>query len=339
MGQEKVQRPYATVGGYKADELVISITVRVPPITPTVSALDPAAIEMELWSLVKLSTDPDDFKVYLERYPNGTFAGVARNRIRQLEAASKPAPNPVNLNASDTSPVPKAPMNAVNTKANPTAGLGALPLRAFEFDVVTVNSSGAETSRRKQQAQYCSEDIAGISLEIVPIPGGTFVMGSTAVDDNEMPQHQVTVASFYIGKYEVTQAQWRAVASLPRIARDLNSDPSHFKGDNLPVEQVSWEDAIEFCARLTRATGRIYRLPTEAEWGYACRAGTTTPFAFGEAIAPQLVNYNGDYPYAQAPKGTYRETTYARRFHGGSERVWIIRHARQRLGVVPGLLA
>jgi formylglycine-generating enzyme required for sulfatase activity len=311
MGQEKVQRPYATVGGYKADELVISITVRVPPVTSTVSAFDPAAIELEFWNSIKTSTDTDDFKEYLAKYPNGTFAGLAKNKIRVLEAAAKSAANPVNLNALDTSAVPKAPMNAANaanTKAGAATGMGALPLRGYEFDVVTVNSTGAVTNHRKGQAQYCTEDTAGISMELVAIPGGTFLMGSTE-GDNEKPPHQVTVDSFYMGKYEVTQSQWRAVASLPKVARDLNSDPSKFKGDNLPVEQVSWEDAMEFCARLSRGTGRSYRLPTEAEWEYACRAGTTTRFAFGQTVTPQLVNYNGNYPYAQAQKATYRETT------------------------------
>jgi formylglycine-generating enzyme required for sulfatase activity len=207
---------------------------------------------------------------------------------------------------SDNTTPPKPPAPPA---PRPTAtGMGALPLRGYEFDVVTVNSNGSEMSRRKGQAQYCTEEIAGISLELVAIPGGTFVMGSTE-DDSEKPSHQVTVGSFNMGKYEVTQAQWRAVARLPKISRDLDSDPSKFKGDNLPVQRVSWEDAMEFCARLSRATGRSYRLPTEAEWEYACRAGTTTPFAFGQTITPQLVNYNGAYPYAQAPKGTYRETT------------------------------
>lgn len=127
-------------------------------------------------------------------------------------------------------------------------------------------------------------------------------------DDAEKPPHQVSVGSFYMGKYEVTQAQWRAVAGLPRVARDLKPDPSGFKkGDNLPVEDVSWEDAMEFCARLSQATGRTYRLPTEAEWEYACRAGTTTPFAFGQTVTTELVNYDGNYPYAQASKGTDRK--------------------------------
>ena len=311
MGQEKSQRPYATVGGYKADELVISITVRVPPVTPVVSAIDPAVIELEFWNSTKNSSDVDDFKEYLAKYPNGAFAGLARNKIRALDAAAKSNAAPPKSEPKPTALEPKT-VSSGGT-ATPRAGPGGLPLRGFEFEVVTVNSSGSATSRRKQQGQYWSEVIAGISLELVPIPGGTFMMGSSSGELNrtsdEGPQHQVTLGAFYMGKYEVTQSQWRAVAGLPKVARDLHSDPSQFKGDNLPVEQVSWDEAREFCARLARATGRSYRLPTEAEWEYACRAGTTTPFVFGETVTPQLVNYNGNLPYAQAPKGANRETT------------------------------
>jgi formylglycine-generating enzyme required for sulfatase activity len=114
-----------------------------------------------------------------------------------------------------------------------------------------------------------------------------------------------------IGQYAVTQAQWRAVAGLPKRQIDLNSDPSRFKGDNLPVEQVSWLEAVEFCDRLSQFTGRTYRLPSEAEWEYACRAATTTPFYFGETITTDLVNYNGNYTYNRGPKGIYREKTTA----------------------------
>ena len=103
-----------------------------------------------------------------------------------------------------------------------------------------------------------------------------------------------------------------ADASL-KVARDLVPDPSRFTDEQdsgqRPVEQVSWEDAQEFCARLAKKTGYAYRLPTEAEWEYACRAGTTTPFAFGETITPELANYNGEYPYAKAPKAEFRGAT------------------------------
>jgi formylglycine-generating enzyme required for sulfatase activity len=148
---------------------------------------------------------------------------------------------------------------------------------------------------------------------MVEIPGGTFMMGSPEDElgrsEDKSPQHEVTVPSFYMGKYEVTQAQWKAVAALPQVERELKPDPSNFKGDELPVESVSWQDAVEFCKRLSKATGQKYRLPSEAEWEYACRAGTSTPFYFGETITTDLVNCDGTLTYANAPKGEAREKT------------------------------
>jgi len=160
-------------------------------------------------------------------------------------------------------------------------------------------------TRDTKQARYYVEDLgSGVTLEMVEVPGGAFMMGSPASEkdrsNDEGPQHRVTVPTFFMGRFEVTQAQWRAV---------MGGEPSNFKGDNLPVESVSWNDAKDFCARLKQRTGKAYRLPSEAEWEYAARAGTTTPFAFGETITPQIVNYNGAYPYASAPKGEYREKT------------------------------
>jgi formylglycine-generating enzyme required for sulfatase activity len=159
-----------------------------------------------------------------------------------------------------------------------------------------------------------TEDLAnGVTLEMVAIPGGKFLMGSPESEleqeDCEGPQHTVTLQPFFMGKFPVTQAQWRAVASFPKINIDLQPDPSNFKGANRPVEKVSWYEAVEFCARLSKATGREYRLPSEAEWEYACRAGTTTPFHFGETISPELANYNGNYAYASGSEGIYREQT------------------------------
>ena len=122
-----------------------------------------------------------------------------------------------------------------------------------------------------------------------------------------------------MGKYPVTQAQWRLVAALPQVEIALNADPANFKGDNRPVEQVSWDEAVEFCQRLSVATGHQYRLPSEAEWEYACRAGTTTEFYFGETITTDLANYRGTDvkyegktylgSYGAGPKGIYREQT------------------------------
>jgi formylglycine-generating enzyme required for sulfatase activity len=89
----------------------------------------------------------------------------------------------------------------------------------------------------------------------------------------------------------------------------LPQSPSHFKGAARPVESVSWEEAVEFCARLTQKTASLYRLPTEAEWEYACRAGTETPFHFGKTLTLELVNYDGKYPYGLCPKGSDRGET------------------------------
>ncbi|MEM6866807.1 MAG: formylglycine-generating enzyme family protein [Cyanobacteria bacterium P01_C01_bin.121] len=151
------------------------------------------------------------------------------------------------------------------------------------------------------------------SLEVVFVPGDTFLMGSPDNEPerigDEGPQHSVRVPSFSMGRYPVTQAQWRFVAELDAVNRELDPDPSSFKGDNRPVEQVNWYEAVEFCERLSIHTGRAYRLPTEAEWEYACRAGTDTPFHFGATITTELAHYNGNYAYNGGPKGEYREET------------------------------
>jgi formylglycine-generating enzyme required for sulfatase activity len=148
---------------------------------------------------------------------------------------------------------------------------------------------------------------------MVAIPGGTFIMGSPENEeesrDNERPQHEVTIKPFAMGKYPITQAQWQAVVQLPQVNQELKLDPSHFKGANRPVESVSWHDAVEFCARLSNHTQRPYRLPSEAEWEYACRAATKTPFHFGETITTDLANYNGNYTYGNGFKGVDREET------------------------------
>jgi formylglycine-generating enzyme required for sulfatase activity len=138
-------------------------------------------------------------------------------------------------------------------------------------------------------------------LAMVPIPGGSFLMGSPEEeegrDSDEGPQHEVTLEAFWLGETPITQAQWRKVAGWPKVERDLNPDPSHFKGDDRPVEQVNWHEAIEFCRRLSARTGKNYTLPSEAQWEYACRAGTTTPFHFGDTISTELANYCAAYKY------------------------------------------
>jgi formylglycine-generating enzyme required for sulfatase activity len=180
-----------------------------------------------------------------------------------------------------------------------------------------------------------------LALTLVEIPAGTFLMGSPPQvperSSDEGPQHEVTLASYFISQTPITQAQWRAVAGWrerpgERWGRELDPQPSFFhplpnpnarsftdghfallpaetNSDLRPVDNVSWHDAIEFCSRLSQRSGRTYTLPSEAQWEYACRAETTTPFWFGDTISPELANYDGNYVYGDGPKGIYRKQT------------------------------
>ncbi|MBL8148503.1 MAG: formylglycine-generating enzyme family protein [Blastocatellia bacterium] len=220
-------------------------------------------------------------------------------------------------------PFPEKPL-VRNIQAAPEVSTPTLPdktiikLKEFEFKTPILNRRGEQVKVLSGKAKYYEEDLGnGIVLEMVQIPGGSFLMGTNEKDvekivaeytkhgrdkkdahkwvKSETPQHRVIVPSFYMGKYQVTQEQWKAV---------MGDNPSRFKGNRLPVESISWEQAKEFCKKLSEKTGKEYRLPSEAEWEYACRVG-----AFGETITPEIVNYDGNYPYANAPKGEYREKT------------------------------
>jgi formylglycine-generating enzyme required for sulfatase activity len=235
-------------------------------------------------------------------------------------------------------------------------------LSSIIFGISSTSKNMSETydvipiyPRQCHTAQYFIEALSNllldddIKLQMVEIPAGSFVMGAPEEEaesrDDERPQHEVNISTFCMGKYPITQTQWRIVAAMPQIERELKPYPSRFKGDNLPVEQVSWLEAVEFCTRLSVYTKREYRLPSEAEWEYACRAmpspyGRESPkfdgasnydgvilssaiasaigerkgqiypsFHYGETITTDLVNYNGNYPYGEALKGRYRETT------------------------------
>jgi formylglycine-generating enzyme required for sulfatase activity len=147
----------------------------------------------------------------------------------------------------------------------------------------------------------------GVDLEMVLIPAGTFMMGSPDSEEgrsDDETQHEVTISKpFYLGKYSVTQAQWQQV---------MGTNPSEFKGDKLlPVENVSWEDAQAFCLKLQEITQSSFGIPTEAQWEYACRAGTNTPFHFGSELNGRHANCNGKVPYGTETKGPYLKQTSA----------------------------
>ncbi len=216
------------------------------------------------------------------------------------------------------SPAPKlfaaSPLLAELTKA------GAL--KAFNFTLPVINERGTMVSSLQGQSKQFAETLRGTPLDMVEVPGGRFMMGAPANEvreafseatrggnldqetydtiTTEMPQHAVNVKGFFMSKYEVTQAQYSAVMGrLPNI-------PNEFRGPNLPVVNVTWSEAEEFCANLSRLTGRLYRLPSEAEWEYAARAGTTTPFAFGQTLTPQIAVYNSAVPFGFGPRGSVR---------------------------------
>ncbi|AUC62207.1 serine/threonine protein kinase [Cyanobacterium sp. HL-69] len=178
-------------------------------------------------------------------------------------------------------------------------------IETFEFDSVTIQEKkklfglvgGIDkqvlTKKNKFFVEYLGE---GVNLEMIFIPAGTFLMGSPNTDSekekDETPSYRVNIFPFYMSKYPITQTQWRFVSSLPKVQRFLKDSPSGFRGDNLPVEKISWYDAQEFCLRLKEYTKRSYRLPTEAEWEYACRGGSHSIFSFGNIINPQFANYD-----------------------------------------------
>ena len=162
-----------------------------------------------------------------------------------------------------------------------------------------------ESAPQEQQKEPPKEFTNSIGMKFVWIPPGNFQMGSPKeekVRQNHETQHKVTLTKgFYMGVYTVTHEQWKNV---------MGNNPSFFKGEkNLPVENLSWEDCQEFIKKLGEKDKKEYRLPTEAEWEYACRAGTTTPFHFGETISTDQANYNGNMPYGNGKKGKFQGRT------------------------------
>ncbi|WP_348982767.1 formylglycine-generating enzyme family protein [Brasilonema octagenarum] len=216
---------------------------------------------------------------------------------------------------------PETQSSPVSQPKSPSVIQTNIQTQQFEFEYATIILKSSldrgktyEINRHRGQAEFFTEDLGNDALlEMVAIPGGQFLMGSPENElerlASESPQHTVTIQPFHMSKFPVKQAQWKAVAGLAKVNIDLDPDPSFFKGANRSVESVSWDDAIEFCNRLSHKTGKPYRLPSEAEWEYACRAGTTTPFHFGETITTDLANYNGNYTYGSGPKGEYRQQT------------------------------
>ena len=228
------------------------------------------------------------------------------------------SPKPANTPQSQVSPQkPPAPK-----KPHPNNTPGKIQTRKFEFEYAQIKEIeeivnagflgiGRQTKinlgikRYRGEAEGFTEDLGnGVTLEMVSIPGGSFIMGAPEDEESsrnsERPQHKVNIQPFFMGKFQVTQEQYQVI---------MGKNPSRFQGKKRPVEKVNWYGAVEFCTKLSKLTGKQYRLPSEAEWEYACRAGTTTPFHFGQTITTDLANYDGNSTYGAVPKGKSRQHT------------------------------
>ena len=247
-------------------------------------------------------------------------------KVKELvEAAYKGNPGNSQLQALRKQLLYSEPSESTNTsQAAQPRDSNQLQTQPFDFEIVTlaVKNSGFlgfgrsyEKHYSRGRAESFQEDLGnGVFLKMVKIPGGSFDIGSPENEperyDHEGPQHKVNIQPFFMGKFPVTQEQYQAI---------MGENPSCFKGEKRPVEKVSWDNAVEFCGKISQRTGKTYRLPSEAEWEYACRAGTTTPFYFGETISTELANYRGTdwnyegrlYPgnYGNGSKGEFREQT------------------------------
>ncbi|MEM8502644.1 MAG: formylglycine-generating enzyme family protein [Cyanobacteria bacterium P01_D01_bin.1] len=174
----------------------------------------------------------------------------------------------------------------------------SLPLSYCSFETISVDESAHTICKQTKQAHIFVEKLPeGAFIEMVKLPAQTAKVGSPLSEKGRMPDEDrpywVAFDDFFISKYPITQFQWKAVASLPKVKDVMDPNPAHFTKSNNPVEQVSWFDAMEFCDRLSKYTKRSYRLPTEVEWEYACRGGTQTPFCFGKTLTNKLCNIGG----------------------------------------------
>ena len=197
-----------------------------------------------------------------------------------------------------------------------------LDLKVLEFEYTTITNISRDscmllgqkmilpTRRSRGKAKYITLELGhDVTMDLIGIPGGQFSMGSPQNElereTEESPQHSVMIRPFLMGKYPVTQAQWSVIMGN-NPSRFADTEPTKSKK---PVERVSWFDCSLFCEKLSQLIGREFRLPTEAEWEYACRGKTQTAFHFGSTISTELANYNGEDSYDAGVEGDNRQET------------------------------
>lgn len=192
----------------------------------------------------------------------------------------------------------------------------SVQLSVIEFTSVKIDSTGNIIDRPIGNAEIFVENLSNnVSITMVKIPESKVLMEfeREPIEKTKKYQHQIRrVEAFYLGQTLVTQAQWRAVTLFPKVEFELDPYPSYFKGDNRPVEKIDWYEANEFCQRLSMKNTRNckYRLPSEVEWEYSCRANAMTQFHFGETLTLEVANYLDEKKYATNKQGRYiSETT------------------------------
>jgi len=296
---------------FKKSEIMAEVTKN-GKTEPVILAKDKAAQEEEAWDLVKNSASASDFRYYLEEFPDGANAAAAKIRLEELVWQT--------VRGSD-----KAKIQAYLKEFPNGANASAARIRIKQIEEsanVTTNptTTGNTTTPTRGTVRKNS-----IGMDLVYIPPGEFMMGSTDSEISEAlyeaknankisarewfsieaPKHKVNITNgFWMGKFEITQKQWELI---------MGNNPSDYKdcgGGECPVEQVSWYDVQAFLKKLNANDSQyIYRLPTEAEWEYACRAGTTTTFAFGNTLSSKQARFDGRFPWSGAEKGDFTKKT------------------------------
>ncbi|WP_118183423.1 SUMF1/EgtB/PvdO family nonheme iron enzyme [Paraburkholderia phosphatilytica] len=247
--------------------------------------------ELTFWDSIKDSNYPGDYEAYLKAYPNGRFAALAKARIERLKASSAGTPGAPPASASHTPP-PAPAQTSAPAPAKPPAP--AAPPKTVAAPAPAPVSPPVHAGAESKDCAACPA--------MIELPAGSFTMGNSSDDPSEKPPHHVTIAApFAIGKYEITVEQWNACADVngcPKLAPESNSVK------NAPARDLSWDDAQAYVKWLSKVTGKTYRLPSEAEWEYADRAGTTTKYWWGDQMRKGMANCKdcGDPYHAEAPE-------------------------------------
>lgn len=234
--------------------------------------------ELAFWESIKDSNHAGDYEAYLKAYPKGRFAALAQARIARLKVSSAPAPATPPTTAPVTAPA-NASATAPATKPAPTLGAAVKPPAAAAPPAAGAPPAAAPVAAGGAELKDCA-----VCPPLISLPAGQFTMGSNSSDPSERPAHKVTLATpFAIGKYEVTAGQWNACADARACQRSAQANEA-------PVRDVSWDDVQQYLKWLGTTSGKPYRLPTEAEWEYAARGGTTTAYWWGEKLVPAKAN-------------------------------------------------